>query len=84
VLLALVGIAALWIRAGKREQAAELLTLAVYHPACSRRTQDRAGRLLSRLEAELPTADVALAEERGRRRHLDDAVCGILDAGLAH
>jgi hypothetical protein len=80
----LVGIAALWNQAGQRAQAAELLTLAVYHLACSRRTQDRAGRRLSRLEAGLPAADVALAEGLGRRRHLDDAVRGILNAGLAH
>ncbi|MEP7357065.1 MAG: tetratricopeptide repeat protein, partial [Anaerolineales bacterium] len=74
VLAALVGIAALWVKLGRRGPAAELLTLALYHPACNRRTQDWAARQLSRLESELPGAEVALAEERGRRRQLEEAV----------
>jgi hypothetical protein len=78
VLSAVVGIAALWSQAGRREKAAELLTLALYHPACNRRTQDQATRLLSRLEADLPPEAVAEAEERGRRRRLDEAVRDII------
>jgi tetratricopeptide (TPR) repeat protein len=78
VLAALVGVAALWANAGRRGAAVELLTLAVYHPACNRRTQDWAARQLSRLERELPGAEVSLAEERGRRRQLDEAVDTLL------
>jgi tetratricopeptide (TPR) repeat protein len=66
-LAALVGYGSIWAEGGRRLAAAELLTFVLYHPASSRRTQIDAGRVLSRLEAELPPADIAGAEERGRR-----------------
>ena len=81
VLAALVGMAALWDTVGRRSQAIELLMFALYHPACNQRTRDRATRLLSRLEAELPAAEVAQSEERGRHWTLDEAVGQVLSAG---
>jgi predicted ATPase/Tfp pilus assembly protein PilF len=83
VLAALVGIAALWDTVGRRAQAVGLLMFALYHPACNQRTRDRATRLLSRLETDLPAAQVAQAEERGRHRPLDEAVSEALAAGAA-
>jgi hypothetical protein len=71
VLAALVGLAALQVRAGQPDKAVELLTFALYHPASSRRTQNQAARALSRLEGELPAPQVAAAEDRGRRMALD-------------
>ncbi len=78
VLAALVGIAPLWVRAGRSERAVELLTFGLYHPASNRRTQNQAARLLSRLEGELPAAVVGLAEERGRRLILEPLVAEIV------
>jgi hypothetical protein len=80
VLAAVVGIAARQAQSGEPIAAVELLTLVVYHPACNHRTHERAARLLSRLEAELPAAGVAEAEDRGRRRQLDEAVAELLSA----
>jgi diguanylate cyclase (GGDEF)-like protein len=80
VLSAAVGIAALCAQAGHYGQAVEMLTLAVYHPACNQRTRERAASLLSRLEADLPVEAVAVAEERGRHSQLDDAIRDLLDS----
>jgi diguanylate cyclase (GGDEF)-like protein len=78
VLAAAVGMASLTARDDHHGPAVELLTLAMYHPACNHRTRERAARLLSRLEAELPGTEVAEAEDRGRRRELDDAIQDLL------
>jgi tetratricopeptide (TPR) repeat protein len=78
VLAAAVGLAALSSQAGRHGPAIELLTHAVYHPASSHRTRERAARWLSRLEAELPAPQVAEAEERGRRSELEEVVAAIL------
>jgi hypothetical protein len=77
-LAALVGIAGLWAKLGRRGPAAELLTLVLYHPASSRRTEDWATRLLSQVEGDVPGAEVSLAEERGRHRQLQEAVDTLL------
>ena len=60
MLAAAVGMASMWAESGQYETAAELLTMAVYHPACNHRTRPRASSLLSRLEAELPAAGLEL------------------------
>jgi hypothetical protein len=82
VLSAAVGIAALSAKAGRYGPVVEMLTLAVYHPACNQRTRERSARLLSRLEAELPAEAVAGAEERGRHKQLDDAIQDLLGLRL--
>jgi tetratricopeptide (TPR) repeat protein len=79
-LAAVVGLAALSLKAGRLVLAAEALTCALYHPSSNRGTQDRAAELLSRLEAELPPAEVADAEERGRRGRLDELVAALVAA----
>lgn len=75
---ALVGIGALWVHAGRHLPAAELLTFALYHPSSTRHTQAAAGRVLSRLEAEVPAAEIAAAEDRGRRAELAQMVAAAL------
>jgi hypothetical protein len=82
VLAVLANMAALWVRAGQSERAVELLAFTLYHPASNRRTQNQAARLLSRLEGELPAAQVAAAEERGRRMALDPQAALVLARGL--
>jgi tetratricopeptide (TPR) repeat protein len=81
-LAAVVGLATVWVKQGQFESPAELLTLAVYHPACNDRTRQRASRLLSRLEAELPAPAVGQAEERGRHAQLEATVARILEHPL--
>jgi tetratricopeptide (TPR) repeat protein len=82
VLAAAVGMATVCARAGNSDGAAEVLTMTVYHPASSHRTRQRAARLLSRLEAELPADQVGQAEERGRHSQLDEALGRLLDFHL--
>ncbi len=82
VLAAAVGLASVCARAGNGNGAAEVVTMVVYHPASSYRTRQRAARLLSRLEAELPAAEMGLAEERGRHSQLDQALALLLDYRL--
>jgi len=82
VLAAAVGMAAVCARAGYAAGAAEMLTLAVYHPASKHRTRQQAAHLLSQLEADLPTDEVAQAEERGRHSQLNEAVRRLLDYRL--
>jgi tetratricopeptide (TPR) repeat protein len=83
VLASLVGMAALWVQAGQAEKAVELLTFCLYHSASNRRSQNQAARLLSRLEGELPAAQVAAAEERGRRMALDPQAALVLARQLS-
>jgi diguanylate cyclase (GGDEF)-like protein len=83
VLSALVGLAGAWIANGERERSTEVLTMALFHHASNRATQDQAARLLSRLETEMPAALVAQAEERGRHLQLDRVVAGLLDRSSA-
>jgi len=82
VLGAAVGMASVCARAGNKNGAAEVLTLAVYHPASTHRTRQRASGLLSRLEAELPPDEVGQAEERGRHSQLDAMLGRLLDYRL--
>jgi diguanylate cyclase (GGDEF)-like protein len=82
VLAAAVGLAAVSARAGHEAGAVEALTMAVYHPASNHHTRLRAGRLLSRLEAELPPAVVSEAEERGRHGELAETVARLLEFRL--
>ncbi len=72
-LAAVVGLAALR-RQTEATLAIELLTFVLYHPASSRRTLDRAGRMLSSLESAGDGQSVALAEERGRGQKFHELV----------
>ncbi|MCI0529446.1 MAG: hypothetical protein L0Y56_18560, partial [Nitrospira sp.] len=62
----------------KKEQAVELLTLALHHPATWQIHKDKAVYLLAELEAELPPEVVAAAQERGKARQLEEVVAEIL------
>jgi tetratricopeptide (TPR) repeat protein len=79
-LAALAALGRLWVAQGRPLPAAELLTFVLYHPASSRQTQDDASQVLSRLEAEVPAAEIALAEERGRRGELAQLAHAVLSA----
>jgi len=74
VLDGLIGIAAMRAKAGQPDAAAELLTLAINHPATIARDKDRAARLLAELETQLAPEAIAVARERGRALKLEEAV----------
>ena len=83
--VALVGEALVWkatllAKQDEKDQAVELLALALGHPAIEneRRNKDRAEKLLSRLETELPSNVAAVARERGRSKKLGAVVEEIL------
>ena len=80
VVEALVWMATLLVKQDEKEQAVELLALALGHPAIEneRRNKDRAEKLLSRLETELPSNVAAVARERGRSKKLGAVVEEIL------
>jgi hypothetical protein len=56
------------------EQAIELLTFVLHHPAISQEARDRAAPLLAELEGRLSPAAVAAAKERGQARDLQAIV----------
>jgi len=74
----LTGWATLLAREGDREGALELVALTLNHPGSSETTKDKARRLVGELQAELPPAVFAAAQERGQARDLDAAVAELL------
>lgn len=78
-LFGLVSAAALLARQEENERAAELAELVFHHPATNRETRDRAGQLLAGLEAQLPQAALAAAQERGQTRDLAAAAGVVLE-----
>ena len=60
------------------ERASELVALVLHHPASVKETRERAQRLLDELQAELPPAVFAAAEERGQARDLQATVAELL------
>lgn len=81
---ALVGLASLLLKADKMEQgeqALEILTLALNHPASSRDNQDRAARLLAEVEPQLPTETVKTFRPRKQAKTLEFVVKKILGDG---
>lgn len=61
-------------RGGQPEQAIELLTLSLNHPAGTREMKDRAARLQTELAAKLPSESAAAARARGQARKLEEIV----------
>ena len=60
----------------KGERALETLAFVLNHPATEARTRDRAKDLLMRLSSQWPSAVVAAAQERGKKRKLEEVVAG--------
>jgi tetratricopeptide (TPR) repeat protein len=75
---ALVGIATLLAKRGEKERAVELAALALHHPANYVQNQDRAEHLLSEMEPQLSHQAFAAAQERGKKRDLEETArtCG--------
>jgi len=63
---------------GQKQQAAEILSLALDHPALVQMYKDRAARLLAELEAELPPEVAAAAREQGRSQTVAEMVAKIV------
>jgi hypothetical protein len=63
-----------------KEQALELLALALNHVTSTQETKDKAARLFSELAASLPPQQVAAASARGQARNLVEVVAGILQS----
>jgi tetratricopeptide (TPR) repeat protein len=78
VLITLVGIAALRMREGRKDEACELLGLVLSHPSTRQWTKDRAAPLVAQLEAELPPDVFAATQECGKGHDLDQVVAELL------
>ncbi|HEU4324359.1 MAG TPA: tetratricopeptide repeat protein [Roseiflexaceae bacterium] len=70
----LVGMARLHARAGRRERAAELLGLALHHPACNSDVRTQADLFYEEFDPLLPPALHEAALVRGQQIRLEDAV----------
>ncbi|MBN1147557.1 MAG: tetratricopeptide repeat protein [Anaerolineales bacterium] len=79
VLFTLAGIAGLWAKAGRYERAAELLGLALNHPAVDAQNEREAEPILAMLRRALPAGDLEAALERGKSLELDAVVAEILE-----
>jgi predicted ATPase/DNA-binding CsgD family transcriptional regulator len=77
--------ACLLVAQGNSEQAAELLTLILQHPASHQfrlgegRIRDSAKGLLVKLEDELPPEAYAAAQERGQELEMDEVITELVD-----
>ena len=71
---ALVELAALRSERNEREEAIEILSFIVGHPATEKRTAEQAQALASEVAATLPTPAVTAAQERGRRKSLTEVI----------
>jgi serine/threonine protein kinase/tetratricopeptide (TPR) repeat protein len=78
VLYALTGLASLLIKAGELNRAAELLGLALNHPACDDEVTHEAEPLLEHLRSAMPRQDFDAAIVRGKDRTLEEVVNEIL------
>jgi class 3 adenylate cyclase/tetratricopeptide (TPR) repeat protein len=77
----IIGVARLRARAGQPEQAAELLGLALHHPASNSDVAIQAELFNSELAATLPPARLAAAIERGGALTLDPVVAALTGQG---
>jgi predicted ATPase len=75
---ALVGLAGILASEAQSERAAELLALALHHPATTQETRDRAQGLLSELASELPQEVLAAATAQGQARGLQEVAAEML------
>jgi tetratricopeptide (TPR) repeat protein len=62
----------------QKQQAVEILSLVLNHPATVQPYKDKAARLLAELEAELPPEVVAAAREQGQARTVEEVVAQIV------
>jgi predicted ATPase/DNA-binding NarL/FixJ family response regulator len=79
VLGTFVGSAQLFATQGNREQAVELLALALHHSACHADTKISATRLLNLLETELSSEIYSVAFERGMANNLESIAVSLLE-----
>jgi predicted ATPase/DNA-binding CsgD family transcriptional regulator len=70
-LAVLTGLGELLLDAGRPEQAAELLSCALHHPASDQETRDRALACLARVQANLAPEPLAAALDRGQAGDLN-------------
>jgi predicted ATPase len=77
---AIVGIAKLMIRRGNIERAIVLLGAAQAQEATDMQVKERAGRLLAKLEAEIPAEAFAAALQRGSTSTMDSVIAEVLKA----
>jgi hypothetical protein len=80
VLNTLVGIAHLHVRADQPEQGAELLGLALRHPASDAKVERDAAPVMAALRVALPAEELESAMARGAQLDLDQVVAEILGA----
>ncbi len=78
VINALVGVAELWKRLGKKKQATELVSFILNNPACEKEVRDRAESLVSKLKSELPHKVFFAAQKRGKVGKLENIVKQII------
>ena len=78
VLEVLLGIATLLAEKGELERSLALVTLVLGHPARNRDAQDRAERLLARIEPRLSPDLLATARQRGKQAELEPVVAEML------
>ena len=77
----LTRVAELRVQSGETEdrlRATEMLSLVVHHAASEKRTRERPERLLSNLEAMLPSEALAAAQKRAESRQLEELAGAIL------
>ncbi len=75
----LVSIARYFEKIGQKEQAFELLGLAMYHAECWQWVKERAAALVEKFKQEYPLEAVNIALERGRTLNLEETVMALLD-----
>ena len=83
---ALAGLTAIWISKNdiSSEQACELASLIVHHPASTKDVKDRAEQLLSKQESQLPAEKFFAAKERGAKRLFEEVVEEVLAANRGY
>jgi ATP/maltotriose-dependent transcriptional regulator MalT len=79
ILNSMMGIAELFMRQGNLTPAVRLAALIVNHPASHAETKERAGLLLTHLEAKLFAADLKIAFQQGARDDLDTAAARLVE-----
>jgi tetratricopeptide (TPR) repeat protein len=76
---ALVELVTLLVKAGETDQAADILTVSLHHPALSKQTQERAKKLLATLHGVADPQPVALLPEEEADRDLKVLVTKLLE-----
>jgi hypothetical protein len=71
-------LADLWVEQGRTEEAAELLSLALHHPASIKHIKEVAEQVLAELKGKLPAKVLAAALERGKAMPLEEVMEKIL------